>query len=128
MNQRTESATSAKRRPRTCCPGPFSLLLFVVLCLIVHLHAQNLESLSIQIRSGNVEQKREALFQIRNLRTQEASRTAIPALKDRNEMVRATAATSVVFLPKLDATAVLFPLLADKAPFVRREAAYAMGE
>src|SRR5437868_3852812 len=59
-----------------------------------NLYAQNFESLVNRIHSGDVEQKREALFQIRNLRSEEASRIAVPALKDRNEMVRATAASS----------------------------------
>lgn len=79
------------------------------------------------IRDGSVEQKREALFQIRNLRSLEASRLAIPALKDSNELVRATAASSVVFLPPAEAASALIPLLRDKDEFVRREAAYALG-
>ena len=79
------------------------------------------------INRGNVEQKRDALLQIRNLRTAEASRTAVPALSDSSEIVRATAAFSVVFLPKDEAFAVLSPLLSDKSPFVRRETAYALG-
>ncbi|MDM7922537.1 MAG: hypothetical protein QUS14_09590, partial [Pyrinomonadaceae bacterium] len=58
------------------------------------LYAQqpSLAELEQSIRSGDVEAKREALFQIRNLRSAEASRLAIPALKDANEIVRATAA------------------------------------
>ncbi|MDM7924358.1 MAG: HEAT repeat domain-containing protein, partial [Pyrinomonadaceae bacterium] len=78
--------------------------------------------------SGDVEAKREALFQIRNLRSAEASRLAIPALKDANEIVRATAAGSSVFAPPLEVLPRLLPLLEDRAPFVRREAAYALGK
>ncbi|MBA2335045.1 MAG: HEAT repeat domain-containing protein [Pyrinomonadaceae bacterium] len=85
-------------------------------------------SLSSQIASGSIEQKREALFQIRNLQTEQASRLAVPALTDSNEIVRATAASSVIFLPEVEAAAVLISLLRDKAEFVRREAAYALGK
>lgn len=80
-----------------------------------------------QITSGSTEQKRSALSEIRNLQTEKASRLAISALRDKDEIVRATAASSVVFLPKAEAIIALTPLLNDKAPFVRREAAYALG-
>lgn len=79
------------------------------------------------ISSGNSERKRAALFDIRNHRTERASRLAIPALKDRDPIVRATAAASVVFLQNEDAVRALSPLLDDREPFVRREAAYALG-
>jgi HEAT repeat protein len=85
------------------------------------------EALSQNIEHGNTEQKRDSLFEIRNLRTAEASRLALPALKDGSEMVRATAAASVIFLPENEAVQALVPLLGDKAEFVRREAAYALG-
>jgi len=81
-----------------------------------------------RIQSGNVEQKRDALFQIRNLETKEASRIAIPALQDSNEIIRATAAFSVIFLPKDEALQVLLPLLNDKKELVRRETVYALGK
>ncbi len=42
-------------------------------------------------------------------------------------MVRATGASSVIFLPQSEAASVLIPLLGDKLPFVRREAAFALG-
>ncbi len=77
--------------------------------------------------SGDPEQKRTALAEIRNIRSEAASRLAIPALSDGDEMVRATAASSVIFLPEAEARQVLLPLLDDKMPFVRREAAYALG-
>lgn len=80
-----------------------------------------------QIQSGTSEEKRDALFRIRNARSERASRIAVPALRDRDEMVRSTAAMSVVFLPPSEAVAVLIPLLKDRSPFVRREAAYALG-
>lgn len=80
------------------------------------------------IADGTTEQKRDALSQIRNLEIAEASRIAVPALRDRSEIVRATAAASVVSLPPDEAARNLLPLLADRKPFVRREAAYAIGK
>lgn len=108
----------------------FRVFLFFALfaCFAGKISAQNLENLANQIRNGNVEQKREALFQIRNLESEEASRLAIPALRDKNETVRATAAFSVVFLPKTEAAQVLLPNLQDRSEFVRRETAYALGK
>lgn len=81
-----------------------------------------------QIASESVEAKRTALFNIRNYASADASRLAIPALSDQNEIIRATAATSVTFLPKDEAARALIPLLADKAEFVRRETAFALGQ
>lgn len=108
----------------------FYFLLFFAFsaCFAVQISAQNLETLSEQIRSGSTEQKREALFQIRNLETEEASRIAIPALHDSDEIVRATAAFSVIYLPKAEAARVLLPNLQDKSEIVRRETAYALGK
>jgi HEAT repeat protein len=88
---------------------------------------QSTTSLADQIRSGNAEQKRDALHRIRNIRTDEASRIAIPALTDKSEIVRATAASAVVFLPEQEAHNLLIPLLSDKSAFVRKEVAYAIG-
>ena len=80
------------------------------------------------IASGSPEEKRSALFDIRNYSSAEASRLALPALTDKNEMVRSTAASSVIFLPRNEAARALLPLLRDRAEFVRREAAHALGE
>jgi len=79
------------------------------------------------LAAGNSEEKRDALFEIRNRRSADASALAVPALKDADAIVRATAASSVVFLPESEAAAVLLPLLDDRQPFVRKEAAYALG-
>lgn len=84
--------------------------------------------LNRQIASGSIEEKRSALFEIRNLRSPAASLIAVPALRDKDELVRATAVSSVVFLPKPDAARELIPLLTDRAEFVRRETAHALGE
>ena len=85
-------------------------------------------SLQKKIQSGNTEEKRNALLQIRNFETDAASRLAIPALRDKSEIVRATAAFSVIFLPKDEALSILIPLLSDKKELVRRETAYALGK
>jgi HEAT repeat protein len=89
--------------------------------------AQNLEILARQINRGNDEAKRDALFQIRNLKTPEASRLALPALRDGDEIVRAAAAQSIVYLAPDEAVSALLPVLSDKSILVRKEAAYALG-
>ena len=90
--------------------------------------AAQLDFLSQAIADGSTEQKRDALLQIRNLESAEASQIAVAALRDKAEIVRATATASVVFLPANNAARNLIPLLADKSPFVRREAAAALGK
>ncbi|HEX8369113.1 MAG TPA: HEAT repeat domain-containing protein [Pyrinomonadaceae bacterium] len=85
-------------------------------------------SLQKIIKSGNTEQKRDALFQIRNLKIARAARLAVPALSDKSEIVRAAAAQSIVFLPPDEAAQALLPLLRDKSILVRKEAAYALGK
>jgi HEAT repeat protein len=105
----------------------FGSIVFLLASLALTSPAQDLENLSRAIADGSTEQKRDALFQIRNLRSEIASRAAVPALKDSDPMVRATAAASVVFLPKQEAVAVLTPLLEDRDAFVRKEGAYALG-
>ena len=107
--------------------GSLPALFFLAVLFVTPVFSQNLQSLSAAITSGNSEQKRDALFQIRNLRSEIASREALTALSDSDPIVRATAAPSVVFLPKPEAVAALSPLLVDKDPFVRKEAAYALG-
>lgn len=92
-----------------------------------HVSAQSVENFALLIERGTTEEKRDALAQIRNLKSETFSRLAVPALRDKAEIVRATAAFSVVFLPADEAVAALLPLLADKKELVRREAAYALG-
>lgn len=106
-----------------------SLLFFVFLvCFAGNLFAQNLDYLADIIKNGSTEEKRDALFQIRSLQTVEASQIVIPALRDSNEIVRATATNSVIFLPPNEAVQHLLPLLKDKSIFVRKETAYALGQ
>ena len=81
-----------------------------------------------KISRGNTEQKRDALLEIRNLRSESASRIAAPALTDSSEIVRASATFSVIYLPKNEAVRNLVPLLQDKSALVRRETAYALGK
>jgi HEAT repeat protein len=106
--------------------------LIILLCafcaLAENLSAQTLENLAETIRRGNAEQKRSALFEIRNRQSEEASRIALPALRDADEIVRATAAFAVIFLPSDEAFGALAPNLQDKAEIVRRETAYALGK
>jgi HEAT repeat protein len=108
--------------------GAIALLLFALLAVLaIETPAQDLSTLAETLRSGNTEQKRTALMQIRGLRSEEASRIAVAALKDDAPIVRATATASVTFLPKTEASAALLPLLRDKDEFVRGEAAFALG-
>lgn len=81
-----------------------------------------------RIEFGEIDVKRNALFDLRNFETAAASRIATPALKDVSSIVRATATHSVIYLPKNEAAAYLLPLLSDVSPFVRRETAYALGK
>lgn len=106
---------------------PRHLLFAFFAFFAVNSSAQDLTPLETTLRTGTTEQKRNALFQIRNLRSEIASRTAIPALIDADPIVRATAAAAVTFLPKPEAITVLTPLLNDKDAFVRKETAYALG-
>lgn len=107
----------------------YSILFFVsFVCFTGNSPAQDIGQIRLDIASANPELIRNALIQINNLRTEPASRLALPALHDPNEIVRATAATAVIYLPRPEAVRVLLPLLNDKAPFVRGEAAFALGE
>ncbi len=84
--------------------------------------------LAQKVTRGSDEQKRDALLEIKTRQTEATSRLAVSALKDSSEIVRATAAAAIIFLPKDEAAQNLVPLLADKKPLVRREAAYALGK
>ena len=80
------------------------------------------------IASGTSEVKRDVLHRIRDHRSPEASALALPALKDADPVVKATAATAVIWLEPDSATNALIPLLSDRSEFVRREAAYALAQ
>ena len=107
----------------------FSPILFLVLfaCFAVNSYSQDLDVIKANLTSGNTELKRNALYQIRVIRSEAASRLAVPLLSDANEIVRATAASSLIGLSESEIAVQLRPLLLnDRSAFVRREAAYAL--
>ena len=81
-----------------------------------------------RLSSAEIEERRDALMRLANLKRAEASRVATAGLKDSAPIVRATAVHAVLSLPEGEGAAVLIPLLQDKLEFVRRETAYALGE
>src|SRR5437879_3849850 len=73
-----------------------------------------------RLSSADIEDRREALVRLGNLRRSEASRVAAGALADAFPIVRATAAHALGSLPLTEATTLLVPLLRDRSEFVRR--------
>lgn len=121
--------TTNRRSPiliRISVKGCIALALLLGVFSVVA-DAQNLEKLKDNLANGSTEQKRDALGQIRNLETAEASKLAVNSLSDPDEIVRATAANAVIYLPKAEVSSVLVPLLHDRSEFVRHEAAFALG-
>ena len=80
-----------------------------------------------RLDSLEVEERRDALMRLQNLKRPEASRAAVAALNDASPTVRAAAAHAVISLPNHEAATLLLPLLKDKIEFVRREVAFALG-
>jgi HEAT repeat protein len=99
-------------------------------CFAVNIFAQQTENelLAQKINNGTIEEKRDALYRIRNLNTEDASQIAVSALNDAAEIVRATATHSILALSSDEAAQILLPLLKDKSEFVRKETAYALGK
>src|SRR4051812_47295357 len=91
----------------------FVRVLFLLSALTAVSYSQDIATLTERLHSGSKEDKRTALMQLRSLRSEEASRVAVSALKDKSPIVRATAASSVLFLPRAEAAAALLPLLDD---------------
>ncbi|MEP6819089.1 MAG: HEAT repeat domain-containing protein [bacterium] len=81
-----------------------------------------------RLNSAEIEDRRDALMQLRAMQHPEASRVALSALNDPAPMVRATAAAAVLWLPADESAASLIPLLSDKEEFVRQQTAYALGQ
>jgi HEAT repeat protein len=81
-----------------------------------------------RLNSGDVEERRDALMHLGNLKRPDASRVAVAGLSDAAPIVRSTAAHAILSLPPAEAATLLTPLLQDKLEFVRRETAYALGE
>ena len=61
------------------------------------------------------------------MQTEQASRLAVPALTDADEIVRATAASSVVFLPAGEAVRYLVPLWTTRTNFLAARPHTALG-
>ncbi|MFZ0748114.1 MAG: HEAT repeat domain-containing protein, partial [Pyrinomonadaceae bacterium] len=80
-----------------------------------------------RLGSLEVEERRDALMRLANLKRPEASRAAAAGLNDASPTVRAAAAHAVISLPNHEVAALLLPLLKDKIEFVRREVAFALG-
>jgi HEAT repeat protein len=80
------------------------------------------------LSSADVEDRRQALVRLRELRHPQASRVALGSLSDPSPAVRATATASVLSLPPEESAAGLIPLLSDKEEFVRQQTAYALGQ
>jgi HEAT repeat protein len=104
------------------------LVSLMLLSLVPFATAQNSDDYARILRGSDVEAKRDVLFRIFNEASEDSARVAIAALTDTSEIVRATAVKCIVFLPPTEASKLLFPLLADKAPFVRKETALAIGK
>jgi len=120
-----------------------TILMGVVLLIAVGDHLMNVQAaqdltkltpiqLAIEkqrqrLSSAEIEDRREALMQLRALQRPEASRVALSALNDPAPIVRATATAAVLWLPADESVAGLMPLLSDKEEFVRQHAAYALG-
>jgi|ERR1700752_71287 len=80
-----------------------------------------------RLSSSDVEERRDAVMKLGEMRRPEASRVALSALSDVAPIVRALATKAVLSLDASESVPVLLPLLNDKDEFVRREAAFALG-
>lgn len=81
-----------------------------------------------RLGSIEVEERRDALMRLGNLKRPDASRAATAGLNDASPAVRVAAMRAVLSLPGSEAGSALLPLLKDKQEFVRREAAFALGD
>lgn len=81
-----------------------------------------------RLNSSETEERRDAVMRLGGMKRPESSRVAATVLRDSSEIVRATAARSVLSLPADEAAALLLPQLEDRDEFVRQETAYALGE
>lgn len=81
-----------------------------------------------RLKSDDIEERRDALMRLSNLKRPDAARVAVAGLSDPAPIVRVSAAHAIKSLPPAEAATLLLPLLQDKLEFVRRETAYALGE
>ncbi len=89
---------------------------------------RELERQRQRLKSEDIEERRAALMRLGNLKRVDASRLAASGLTDVAPIVRVAATHAIQSLPHAEAVTLLIPLLQDKLEFVRREAAYALGE
>ena len=89
---------------------------------------QEIERQRQRLSSADIEERRDALMRLGNLKRPDASQVAAASLNDAAVQVRVAAAHAVVSLPPAEAAGLLLPLLQDRVEFIRREAAYALGE
>src|ERR1044072_3671701 len=113
--------------------GPLVLLLFLPAGPVASADRlppaqREIERQRQRLGSSEVEERRDALVRLANLKRPEASRAAATALNDATPMVRATAAHALLSLPSSEAASLLMPLLKDKSEFVRRDAASVLGQ
>ena len=80
-----------------------------------------------RLNSADIEERRDALMRLGNLKRVDASRVAAAGLNDVSPIVRVTAMQAIQSLPPTEVAPLLVSLLKDKLEFVRREAAYALG-
>ena len=88
---------------------------------------REIENQRRRLSSAEVEERRDALVHLGNLKRAESSRVALGALNDPEVIVRATAAHALGGLSASEVVAALIPLLNDKSEFVRQEVAYVLG-
>ena len=81
-----------------------------------------------RLGSLEAEERRDASMRLGNLKRPEASRVAAAALSDGTPVVRVTAAHAILSLPSSEAVSLVAPMLKDKSEFVRREAAFVLGQ
>ncbi len=96
--------------------------------LIRSRQASEIEHQRARLTAADVEERRDAVQRLGALKRADASRIAAIALRDDASIVRATATAAVLSLPPDEAASALKPLLQDRDEFVRRQAAYALGE
>src|SRR6267143_2400293 len=76
---------------------------------------RELERQRRRLKSDDVEERRDALMRLGNLKRPDASRVAAAGLTDAAPVVRASAAHAILSLPPADSTTLLIPLLQDKS-------------
>jgi HEAT repeat protein len=89
---------------------------------------REIENQRRRLTTGEIEERRDALMRLGNLKRPDAARVAAAGLSDAAPIVRVAAMHAILSLPEAQSVPLLIPLLQDKSEFVRREAAYALGE